>query len=130
DRHDLVGATDPVQMAIKLLIPRGSLLEDHPSITPHLDGYDDAALSWRWDFADPETALLQKELEAIAANASECGQATALTLNEMREAVARASGIALAPFRESSPAPRLTESWYCCAEPTGAQAAALQIGRR
>jgi len=130
DRHDLVGATDPVQIAIKLLIPRGSLLEDHPAITPHLDGYDEAALSWRWDFADPETALLHEELEAIAANASDCGQETALTLNEMREAVARISGIALEPFRESSPAPRLTESWYCCAEPTGAQAAALQIGRR
>lgn len=130
DHHDLVGATDPVQMAIKLLIPRGSLLEDHPAVTPHLDGYDEKALSWRWDFADPETAVLHKELETIAANASDCGQDTAVTLNEMREAVVRVSGRALEPFHASSPSPRLTESWYCCAEPTSAQAVSLQIGRR
>lgn len=130
DDHDLVGATDPVQMAIKLLIPKGSLLEDHDAIIPHLDGYDEAALSWRWEFADPETAVLHKELESIAANASECGQETALTLNEMREAVVRVSGRVLDPFRDASPAPRLTESWYCCAEPIGGQAVSLRIGRR
>ncbi len=128
--HDLVGATDPVQMAIKLLIPKGSLLEDHPRVTPHLDGYDEVALSWRWEFASPETAILYKELESIAADASDCGQETALTLNEMREAVVRVSGVSVEPFGDASPAPRLTESWYCCAEPTETQTVSLQIGRR
>lgn len=130
DDHDLVGATDPVQMAIKLLIPKGSLLEDHPAITSHLGGYDESALSWRWDFADPETAVLHKELETIAANASDCGQDTALTLNEMREAVVTISGRAIEPFRASGVVPRLTESWYCCAEPTSSQVVSLAIGPR
>jgi hypothetical protein len=130
DEHDLVGATDPVQMAIRLLIPKGSLLGDHHKITPHLDGYDEEALSWRWEFASSETAILYKELEGIAANASDCGQEAALTLNEMREAVVRVSGVGIEPFLDATPAPRLTESWYCCAEPTGTQAVSLQIGRR
>lgn len=130
DDQRLIGATDPVQMAIKLLIPRGSLLEDHPAITPHLNGYDDVALSWRWDFADQETAILHKELESIAASASDCGQDSAATLNEMRVAVSRVSGVAIAPFDDAAPTPRLTESWYCCAEPTETQAVSLRISRR
>ena len=128
DDHDLVGATDPVQLAIKLLMPRGSLLESHGAMTPHLVGYDDAGLTWRWDFADSETELLYKELEAIAANASDCGQEATATLNEMRVVVSRASGRDLRPLDAVGPAPRLTESWFCCAEPTGAQT--VSIGRR
>jgi len=128
DDHDLAGATDPVQLSIKLLMPRGSLLESHGAMTPHLSGYDAAALTWRWDFAEPETELLYKELEAIAANASDCGQEATATLNEMRVLVSRASGRDLGTLEQVAPAPRLTESWFCCSEPTGAQT--VSIGRR
>lgn len=128
DDHDLTGATDPVQMSIKLLMPKGSLLEDHPAVTPHLDHYDTNALTWRWRFSDPETAVLQKEIEAIAANASDCDQETVTTLNEMREAVARSTGRSLQPLGELPMAPRLTESWFCCAEPTDSQL--ITIGPR
>lgn len=128
--HDLTGATDPVQMSIKLLVPRGSLLEEHPALRAHLSRYDESALTWLWDFADPETAVLHKELETIAANASDCGQESAKTLEEMRTAVVRASGRDLPAFVDSGPEPRLTESWFCCAEPTEGQAVSIQIGSR
>jgi radical SAM superfamily enzyme YgiQ (UPF0313 family) len=129
--HRLAGATDPVQMSIKLLMPRGSLLEERPEVTPHLRGYDEEALTWRWEFAHPETEILQKDVEAIAASASDCGQEAVATLDEMRVAVSRAAGRSLAPIRSAPPAPRLTESWFCCAEPTTGQGAAvgLSIGR-
>ncbi|MGH3649638.1 MAG: radical SAM protein [Acidimicrobiia bacterium] len=128
DGHGLVGATDPVQMAIRLLIPRGSLLEEHPAVTPHLRGYDTRALTWAWDFADPETAVLQKELESIAADASDCGQEAGRTLNLMRESVARISGRHLPEPDDRGPtAPRLTESWFCCAEPTEGQSVSIRI---
>ena len=129
DDHDLAGATDPVQMAIRLLIPPGSLLEDHPAVVPYRRGYDDRSLTWAWDFAEPETAVLQKELETIAADASDCGQEALQTLNEMREVVARRSGISLAPISAFTPVPRLTESWFCCAEPTRSQSVSIR-GRR
>ena len=38
--HDLVGSVDPVQYTIRLLLPPGSLLLDHPDMTPHLLAYD------------------------------------------------------------------------------------------
>jgi radical SAM superfamily enzyme YgiQ (UPF0313 family) len=128
--HDLSGATDPVQMSIRLLVPRGSLLEEHPTVSVHLTRYDDPGLTWLWEFNDPETEVLHKELEAIAAEASDCGQDTVSTLEEMREAVMRASGRDLPAFEEGTPSPRLTESWFCCAEPTEGQSVSIQIGVR
>ena len=129
DLHDLWPATDPVQLSIRLLIPEGSLLEAHPAVEPHLIGYDGPSLIWRWDFADPTTEVLQKQLDAIAAEGSDCGAESFETLDEMRSAIAVASGAdlgPLAPFNAS--VPRLTESWFCCAEPTAAQATAVTIG--
>ena len=128
DDHGLAGATDPVQMAIKLLVPRGSLLETHPAMTPHLTHYDQPALTWRWEFVDPGAELLQKQLETIASTASDCGQEVTTTLNQMREVLARHTGRDLAPLAHVPPVPRLTESWFCCAEPTTAQT--VTIGRR
>ena len=128
--NDLTGATDPVQMSIKLLVPRGSLLESHPSMAPHLTRYDQSALTWIWEFVDPETELLHKELGSIAANASDCGQETATTLEEMRRVVMRASGRDIPPFVAVTPAPRLTESWFCCAEPTEGQSVSIEFGPR
>lgn len=126
--NGVAGAVDPVQMSIRLLIPRGSLLESHPAMSPHLTRYDETALTWLWDFTDPETAVLQKDLEAIAANASDCGQELAATLEEMRHAVTRASGRDLPGLASPSPAPRLTETWFCCAEPTAGQAVSIRLG--
>lgn len=127
--NDLVAATDPVQMSIKLLLPNGSLLQDHPALLPHLRGYDEKALTWSWEFADERTAGLHKELETIASTASDCGQDVAVTLNEMRDAVATAADRSLRRFVLAGDVPRLTESWYCCAEPTSVQTVSLTIGR-
>jgi hypothetical protein len=130
EMNDLVEATDPVQMSIKLLIPHGSLLEGHPAVTPYLESYDTDALTWRWRFANPEAAVLQKELAAIAAKASDCGQEAGPTLEEMGQAVSRVSGRRLGALdAESAAAPRLTESWFCCAEPTEGQAISIGVRR-
>lgn len=131
DRNSLWSATDPVQLAIKLLIPEGSLLEGHPAVVPHLLGYEAQSLTWSWSFAHQETEQLHHELDAIAAEGSDCGADTADTLATMRNRIARAVGVDLPPMPASPPTPRLTESWFCCAEPTEAQAAAvgLTIGR-
>lgn len=131
DAHDLVGSTDPVQMSIKLLVPHGSLLVQHPALIPHLDHYDTDALTWRWDFVDPDTGVLHKELETIAGNASDCGQEAATTLSEMKQVVSRVSGRSLGPSsRHVLAAPRLTESWFCCAEPTEGQSVSIQLRSR
>ena len=63
--HDLVGSVDPVQYTIRLLLPDGSLLLDHPDLAPYLGAWDPARLSFEWTPADPEMDVLQRELAAI-----------------------------------------------------------------
>ena len=128
DRHLLWEATDPVQLSIRLLIPPGSLLENHPAVVPHLVHLDLENLTWNWRFVYPEVEVIQKELATIAATASDCGGETMETLAEMRRAVGRLTGTDLGVLPRSGAAvPRLTESWFCCAEPTDSQADLIQI---
>lgn len=131
DHHRLWSATDPVQLAIKLLIPEGSLLERHPAVVPYLTAYQPESLTWSWRFADQTTERLQGALDSTAAEASDCGAEAGDTLLLMRERIGEIAGVDLAAMPSSPPAPRLTESWFCCAEPTAGQAAAvgLTIGR-
>jgi radical SAM superfamily enzyme YgiQ (UPF0313 family) len=131
DDHRLWSATDPVQLAIKLLIPEGSLLESHPAVVPYLTAYQPESLSWSWQFADPTTERLHGELDSIAADASDCGAEAGDTLHRMRNGIGEIAGVDQATMPSSPPAPFLTESWFCCAEPTAGQAAAvgLTIGR-
>ncbi len=128
--NDLVGVTDPVQMAIRLLIPGGSLLEQHPAVVPFLRGYDHAGLTWQWAFADPEVEQMSKELESIAAAGSDCDEHFHSTLESMWTAVEAITGDTLGPVPAiGTPAPRLTESWFCCAEPTASQAVSIGLAQ-
>ena len=128
DHHRLWEATDPVQLAIKLLIPGGSLLEGHPAVTPHLTEYEPEALTWGWQFEDLDTELLHKSLDAIAAEASDCEAEAMATLGLMRREIADANKLPLGPMPVGSEVPRLTESWFCCAEPTAGQAISVGFG--
>lgn len=131
DDHRLWSATDPVQLSIRLLIPDGSLLIEHPAVIPHLMGYDPTTLTWSWPFEDLVTERMHRELDSIAADASDCGAEAADTLAIMRARIEELSGVVLGSMPASPPAPRLTESWFCCAEPTAGQGTAvgLSIGR-
>lgn len=128
DREGLGGSIDPVQLAIKLLVPEGSLLVDHPAMTPHLMHFDNEALTWTWEFVDSETGILHKELDHIAAEASDCQEDAATTLGAMRAAISSVARVDLGPQPTSGEiAPRLSESWFCCAEPTAGQANAVGL---
>ena len=129
DIHDLWSATDPVQLSIKLLIPEGSLLEGHPAVTPFLVKYEPSTLTWAWEFEHSATEMLHKQLDVIAGEASDCEAEANETLTAMRLAIGRETGVDLGPIVAwGPPAPRLTESWFCCAEPTAGQATAVALG--
>ncbi len=68
DEHDLIGNVDPVQLTIRLLIPKGSLLLDVPELGTYLDGYDEDLLGWQWHSADPQVDDLWRRLAAIHEN--------------------------------------------------------------
>jgi len=129
-RCDLVGNVDPVQFAIRLLVPPGSLLL-HTDLDGRLGPYDDERLSWTWSSPDARLDLLAVELAELAERAASEGWAAVESFEAVRAQTLRTLDMGsarLAPttprLRSSIPPderPRLTESWFCCAEPTEAQ---------
>lgn len=113
--HDLMDTVDPVQLSIRLLVPPGSLLADRPEIGV----YDPVALSHTWS-SSPEVDALQRQL-AIMAEAG-AGQPALATLAEMWELVTDQP----MPRITDRNRPRLTEPWFCCAEPTTSQIQTIQ----
>jgi hypothetical protein len=123
---DLIGSVAPIQLAIRLLIPAGSklleledlqaLLNAVPNIAvPNTDSFDAAALSYRWRHPDPAMDELCADLQKVAGLGDRLGCSRAEIFGMIWERAFGAPG----EFQVSSGAalPRLTEAWYCCAEP-------------
>ncbi|MEX2655732.1 MAG: radical SAM protein [Acidimicrobiia bacterium] len=123
--HDLVGSTDPVQLSIRLLIPRHSLMLELDEVASVIGPYDEEALSYRWASLDPRSDELQRVLAERAESAVDDGASPVETFLQMWGDAVEADG---GDRRSVSPPasitlgrPGLTESWFCCAEPTRAQ---------
>lgn len=131
--QDLIGNVDPVHYSIRLLVPEDSLLLDSPAMTPHLGEYRAEALSYEWTPIDPRTDVLQGQLAQIVENAAAEGTPIAITYGRVRSAVRQAAGLCCdtavmdeAMIAASQDRPRLTEAWFCCAEPTDMQLESLR----
>ena len=126
--HDLAPNIEPVHWTIRLLLPEGSLLLDHPDMAPHLDGYDSAALGHRWRAADPAVDALQEALAALVEDHGARGVPARETFEAVAATIRRAAGRGADPgaVRWDDDRPRLTEAWFCCAEPTSGQLGALR----
>jgi hypothetical protein len=128
---DLTENVDPVQLSIRLLLPEGSLLLDHPEMAPHLTGHDPASFSHLWRHPDPAMDRLQRDVAALVAAGADAGVAPAQThagIRLLAAAAAAAAGIewdATAELGGTTGRPRLSEPWFCCAEPTERQLGAV-----
>jgi radical SAM superfamily enzyme YgiQ (UPF0313 family) len=124
--EQLVGDVDPVQLAIRLLIPPGSALLSSPAMRPYLDGLDEAGFTYRWVHPDRRMDELHKTVVALVADAARKSERAEITFARIRAAAYELAG-ETAPVWQNEPAcipgeaPRLTEPWFCCAEPTEAQ---------
>ncbi|HXU69436.1 MAG TPA: CUAEP/CCAEP-tail radical SAM protein [Polyangia bacterium] len=108
--HGMVDHVDPIQLAIRLLIPPGSLLLDHPETRPHLGALEPEKLSYAWTHPDPRMDRLAHDVFAAVE-----GGATFADVRALAEAAA-----ARPPTREPivhktvrGRPPRLSESWFC-----------------
>lgn len=136
--NDLIDSVDPVQLSIRLLIPPGSLLLALPEMREHLRGYDPAGFSHLWQHPDPVMDALQADIAELVATDTDAGVGPRSTHAAIRRLTARAAtdaglawrndGEALPPERDAPP--RLSEPWFCCAEPTTAQltSAGVRLG--
>jgi len=119
----LVQSVPPVQLIIRLLVPEGSWLLELPGFRETLMPFDAALLGYPWRHPDPRVDRLQQELQACVAQ----GEAEKFSRGRVFAALWRraheAAGLAVPdlPADLGSPIPRLSEPWYCCAEPTEQQ---------
>ena len=116
-KHDLIDNVDPVQYAVRLLIPPGSHLLNRDAMKPHLGSVDQSAFSYHWSHPDPRMDELHKTVSALAEKDSQAGVDPCETFYSIWELAASIQGIA-PPERHAFPedferAPRLTEPWFC-----------------
>lgn len=150
EEQGLVYHIDPVQYSIRLLIPPGSWVLAVPEIQPFLGPLEEESFSYRWRHRDPRLEWLYGAVRRVVESAARSGEDPLVTFRRIREAALQAAGPSARhrrPVRERPWAaradpplalaipprrpPRLTEPWFCCAEPmeeqfrplVGAQAA-------
>jgi radical SAM superfamily enzyme YgiQ (UPF0313 family) len=126
--EDWIDEVDPVQYAIRLLVPPGSSLVPHPAMRPHLGPLDPTSFTYRWTHPDGRMDRLHVEVRRLVEAAAQGGEDPAVTFERIRAAAVAAADATPPPARlaiRSGPlpvrSPRLTESWFCCAEPTESQ---------
>ncbi|HSL70473.1 MAG TPA: CUAEP/CCAEP-tail radical SAM protein, partial [Longimicrobiales bacterium] len=119
----LVESVPPVQLTIRLLVPQGSWLLKLPDFKEKLLAFDPALLGYPWIHPDPQVDYLQRNLQAEVARREQEG----VPRREVFAAIWRmAHETAARPAPKlarnlGAPIPRLSEPWYCCAEPTNQQ---------
>jgi hypothetical protein len=115
----LIDHVDPVQYAVRLLIPPGSLLLQRPAVQPFLRGLDQAAFSYRWSHPNPRMDELHRAAMSLVEKAAKTDADPALTFEQLRAlAVAVRDGREPAAVTSHLPltrrrSPRLTEPWFC-----------------
>jgi radical SAM superfamily enzyme YgiQ (UPF0313 family) len=118
EQERLVRHVDPIQLAIRLLVPPGSALLGTPQFEPHRGALHAEGFTWRWTHPDRAMDALQREVMAIVEGATARGDAPDAMFSAIRVAARRAAGldsgaaVPMAPPPEWD-VPRLTEPWFC-----------------
>ncbi len=120
---NLVGSIVPVQLGIRLLLPRGSPLLSSADRSRWLGDFDPERLGYQWRHPEPavdalQAAILDWVMEAEADGLSREDIFTGIW-SRAHQAAGRQGPELRLPA--SSPAPQMSEPWYCCAEPTAQQ---------
>jgi radical SAM superfamily enzyme YgiQ (UPF0313 family) len=132
EKEGLIDHLDPVQYTIRLLIPPGSLFLREPSMKPHLGPLIQETFTYRWVHPDQRMDALQKAMSKEVEAATKEEDDPAVTFYRLKElAIAAREGRPVRPVEVSLDPdrirpPRLTEPWFCCAEPTENQFAILE----
>ena len=134
EEHDLIGAVDPVQYSIRLLVPPGSALLEEPDAATWLGPLDAEHFTYRWEHPDPRMDRLQAAVAALVERAAREGEPAEATfaavqaladelldrVPAMAAAGVRSAERAAAPqagnpsrSRSRRPVPHLTEAWFC-----------------
>jgi radical SAM superfamily enzyme YgiQ (UPF0313 family) len=108
----LAGQVAPVQLAIRLLIPEGSLLLELPEVRAMVAPFDAAGLCYPWKNADPAVDDLCRRIHLTIQRADKSRQGRDEIFREIWD-LAGAGERLDAPMASRTTIPYLTEPWYC-----------------
>ena len=119
----LVESVPPVQLTIRLLVPAGSYLLQLPGFKEKLMAFDPGLLGYPWLHADPRVDRLQRELQVLVARLEKENLPRHEVFAALWRLAHEAAGRCVPELTANmgAPIPRLSEPWYCCAEPTEQQ---------
>ncbi len=116
--HRLVYHVDPVQFAVRLLIPPGSYLLNRPETKALSLTLDETAFSYIWAHPDARMDELHKTVNALIENDARNSVDALETFYRIWELAADMQGSRHTPLCRNRkqthlPAPRITEAWFC-----------------
>jgi len=123
-RLRLVEAVAPIQLCIRLLVPEGSYLLRLPGFLDMIETFDAQLLGYPWRHADPRVDALQQALQSCVAQGERQGLARGDIFEQVWRLAHDAVGFSVPALTRADfgqPVARLSEPWYCCAEPTEQQ---------
>jgi len=108
---------DPVQYAVRLLIPPGSYLLNRPETETLSLTLDETAFSYIWEHHDARIDDLHKTVSVLGESDARMGVDPLETFYRIWERAADMHGSRHTPLERSKaahpPAPRITEAWFC-----------------
>ena len=115
DTHRLVYHVDPVQYAVRLLIPPGSYLLNRLEVKALSLQLDEASFSYTWAHPDPRMDELHKTVNDLVENDARAGVDALETFYQIWALAADMQGHPPPKQRRGvhCPVPRLTEAWFC-----------------
>ncbi|MDA1099764.1 MAG: CUAEP/CCAEP-tail radical SAM protein [Proteobacteria bacterium] len=125
----LVDYVAPVQLTIRLLVPKGSRLLDVSEMRQHLGNFDAAALSYQWTHPDPGMDALHDRVQRAVEAGEAAGASRRDTFAVLWRLAHEACGLDAPDLYHAATldapvhVPCLSEPWYCCAEPSASQIA-------
>jgi radical SAM superfamily enzyme YgiQ (UPF0313 family) len=119
----LQGNVDPIQLAIRLLVPPGSALLAGERPRPWLGPLVSEEFGYRWAHPDPAMDRLYQAVSRRVEEGTQAGEDAAPTFAAIRALAYRAAGREAPAGQEAAGGfvPHLTEPWFCCAEPSRVQ---------
>ena len=117
DRLDLVEQVAPVQLTLRLLIPRGSRLLglDSERMGVPLGPFDERQLVYPWRHPDPRVDRLQAAVATLVGRRLTASRSTLFDELSLLAAQAGGASVPMRPpgTRHRATVPYLNEPWYC-----------------
>ena len=110
---ELADQVSPVQLAIRLLLPEGSLLLELPEVRAMIEPFDPRGLCYKWHNVDPHLDALAVQIQETVKRAERRHQSRWEIFRQIWDLAEGGEFPVETPMVSRATIPYLTEPWYC-----------------